>query len=283
MGVKGTLDTQCNIRRDREHGCHGDPRHTMQCGKGHGCHRSPDTPCPTGRHPGPGHHEVPTHIASQEAPWDVGVTGTPDRHCIAGGHLGCGCHGEPGHATHRGKAPMIWVSRGPQRRSALQVGTQDLGVTGTPETRCTAGGHPGHGCRGDPGDAVHRGKPHWGHGRRGQPGTPCITGRRAGTPGVGSVAGAGRGGGTGRPCPPGKGWGWGWLSPKQDVPLGAGDALRQPFAECPRLLHRPREEEEGRAPGSVAPRAAQGRRRRPAGREGAGDGVRGSRALRRWR
>lgn len=64
------------------------------------------------------------------------------------------------------------------------------------------------------------------------------------------------------------------MSPKQDVPLGAGDALRQPFAECPRLLHHPREEEEeGQALGSAAPRAAQGRRRRPAGREGAGDGM----------
>lgn len=50
------------------------------------------------------------------------------------------------------------------------------------------------------------------------------------------------------------------MSPKQDVPLGAGDALRQPFAECPRLLHRPREEEEGRA----GERRAKGGTRAPA-------------------
>ena len=68
-----------------------------------------------------------------------------------------------------------------------------------------------------------------------------------------------------RPCAFGAGARGAAVSPKQDVPLG--DALRQPFAERPRLLHRPGEEEEGCA-GERPPRAAQGRRRRPAGREG---------------
>lgn len=122
--------------------------------------------------------------------------------------------------------------------------------------RCGYGGDPGHWVHGDkpPGTwasraarhAMHHGTPARHVARRERPRRWVRPRRWA-------------------PLAPGEGaWGCGggrrWLSPKQDVPLGAGDALRQPFAECPRLLHRPREEEEGCA----GERRAKGGTRAPA-------------------
>jgi len=68
----------------------------------------------------------------------------------------------------------MWVSWGTRTRHAPWEGTHDMGVAGTPKTQCTAGGHPGPGCHGDPGDAVHcRWAPRtwvsWGPRRRGAP------------------------------------------------------------------------------------------------------------------
>lgn len=169
----------------------------------------------------------------------------------------------PDHTMLGGKGQRPWASWGPHcrkppRRPQTPRKAPRLWVS--PGRTMQA---PCYGCRGDPGDMEHHRKPWWDHGRRGKPVTPASWALGAslelGEAALDALGPWGRGG---------------WLSPKQDVPLGVGDALRQPFAECPRLLHRPREEEEGReALGSAAPRAAQGRRCRPAGREGAGDGM----------
>lgn len=194
-----------------------------------------DTACTVGRHPGHERHGDP-------------------RHPTCGGRdQGRGCHREPRHRVRHGKAPGMWVSRGTPTHNTPWEGTHGTSVVGTPETHCMAGRPPG-----DTGVVGSRSR------HKSWDTSPA---RRASgaSPALGEASAQDALG------PWGRGGGGRWLSPKQDVPLGAGDALRQPFAECPRLLHRPREEEEGRALGSVAPRAAQGRR--PAGREGAGDGT----------
>lgn len=201
-----------------------------------------------------------THRAPRESTQDMSTMGTPPTRCIAGSPPGHGCHGDPSHRAHRGKAPGMRVSRGTGTHHAPWEGTRDTGVMGAPGTRSIVGSPPRD--MGVVGSLSRHASRH--AGRRERP--RCWVRRRRWTP-----------------LAPGEGveGGW-WLSPKQDVPLGAGDALRQPFAELSPIASSPKGG--GGRPGAGERRTKGGTRapapaRRQGGRRGR-DGVRGSHALR---